>query len=58
MRTHLHHHPRSLHYVCVRETDHYKHMKIKSRGDLKTTKYKGDLEILKNAEGILKITAV
>jgi len=31
-------------------------MRIKSRGDLQATKYKGDLEVLKNAEGILKIT--
>jgi len=31
-------------------------MKIKSRGDLQVTKYSGDLEVLKNTEGILKIT--
>ena len=58
MRTHLHQHPRTLHYVCVRETDQYKHTRIKSRGDLQVTKYNEDLEVLRNTEGILKITTM
>ncbi|KAL7037512.1 hypothetical protein ACKWTF_009257 [Chironomus riparius] len=58
MRTHLHQHPRTLHYVCVRETEQYKHTRIKSRGDLQVTKYNGDLEVLRNTEGILKITTM
>ncbi|XP_070496080.1 transcriptional regulator ATRX homolog [Chironomus tepperi] len=58
MRSHLQQHPRALHYVCVRETNQYKHMRIKSRGDLQVTKYNGDLEVLRNAEGILKISAM
>ena len=38
--------------MCVRETDQYKHFKIKPRGDLQVTKYNGDEEDLKNSDRI------